>query len=175
MPRGAVPLASGPWPLLTPFLASLLFLMGCGALKPDRLAALKDPEQAAEVTFMRPGAFLYGANAANVTIDGWIAGHVFNHQYLTVPLDPGLHSVGLTSSTVTLNFEPGQKIYFLIVVFPHSMAMRRIDEAQARQRMSGCRKIAVQRAAYAESPEAAPGSHGAGQHSTMDPPATPSR
>lgn len=111
-------------------LASLSFV-SCGTLPPDKLPSLTNTDEAAEFTIIRENIFMNAAVAANVTVDGWIAGHLFNGQYMTIRLNPGQHTVGLPSSTVALTFEPRQKVYFLIIIKPYAKEIRRIDESTA--------------------------------------------
>lgn len=122
---------------------ALLSLVSCGTLPPDKLPSLMNAGESAEFTIIRDVTLLNAAVAANVTVDGWIAGHLFNGQYMTIRLNPGQHTVGLPSSTVALRFEPRQKVYFLIVIKAYAYEMRRIDEATALGFISRFNRIQV--------------------------------
>ena len=120
-----------------------LFLASCGTLPPDKLPSVRNADEAAEFTIIRDNIILNAAVAANVTVDGWIAGHLFNGQYMTIRLNPGQHTVGLPSSTVALAFEPHQKVYFLVVIKPYAKEIRRIDESTAMGFISRFNRIQV--------------------------------
>ncbi len=70
----------------------------------------------AEIYVFRNNNVWGSALAAKVILDGFVIGSVGPGEFLRFKFMPGTHAVGLTTSSVSLQFKLDKKYYFLISV-----------------------------------------------------------
>lgn len=119
------------WPIM------LVLLTACATSSRGYIPEPKDAARTAQVTFMRSKNFYSGGLNAKVTLDGYRVATVGPGHYITFPVDPGTHSLGITESSVSVKLTPSEQYYFMVSVAPGGgFEIERIDEATATATMA---------------------------------------
>ena len=119
------------------------YTVGQGARTGYIVPAPQEPGQAAIVTIIRNKSFYAGGLVAKVSIDGWVVAILGTGRYVTVPVEPGQHSVGLTTTSLTLTCAKGTTYFLLVSVAPggHGFEIERIDAGTARGYLAASREV----------------------------------
>ena len=116
-------------------LATVLF--SCAHGKTEHFPQAGDFEKSAEVIVMRDDS-LYGLGfSLDVLLDNTVIAKLRSGEYVSFWVDPGVHTVGISQSLVSMAFEQGRTYYFLISADQSEFGFEidPITEGRARERL----------------------------------------
>jgi len=119
----------------------LLLLAACGASHPLRAPPpVVDPQQATDVTVIRPKAFIAADSTIYLTVRGDAVTLLANGEYVQFRLPSGRQTVGaactVDSSAVAFDFPPGQNVYLRLIPSRKCADIEQIDAQTASQLMA---------------------------------------
>ena len=119
------------------------FMAACTSGKTEFFPSKGYSTDAAEVTVIRQKRMLGMGFSMKVLWDGEVIARLKAGQYLTFFADPGIHTIGVSESTVTAMLEGGRKHFFAITTDSSQFGfeIERINEKKATSWMAESRSI----------------------------------
>ena len=120
-----------------------LFMVACTSGKTEFFPSKGYSTDAAEVTVIRQKRMWGMGFSMKVLWDGEVIARLKAGQYLTFFVDPGVHTIGVSESTVTAMLEGGRKHFFMISTDSSQFGfeIERISEKKATSRMGQSQSI----------------------------------
>lgn len=112
-----------------------LVFVSCAHGKTEHFPSMADPLNAAEITVIR-NRNLFGLGfSLRLALDGQDIAFLRAGEYVSFFVDPGVHTVGTSASSVAMPFAPGQKYYFLVSAVHTSFGfeIEQVDDQEATQ------------------------------------------
>jgi hypothetical protein len=118
-------------------------LAACTSGKTEFFPSKGYSTDAAEVTVIRQKRMWGMGFSMKVLWDGKVIARLKAGQYLTFFVDPGVHTIGVSESTVTAMLEGGRKHFFMISTDSSQFGfeIERISEKKAASRMAQSQSI----------------------------------
>ena len=119
------------------------FLAACTSGKTEFFPSQGYSTDASEVTVIRKRRMWGMGFSIQVLLDDKVIARLKAGQHLTFFVDPGVHSIGVSESTITVMLEGGRKHFFAIETDSSQFGfeIERISEKKARSWMAESRSI----------------------------------
>ena len=125
-------------------LIALSFLLtACTSGKTEYFPSQGYSEDAAEVTVIRKRRMFGFGFSMKVLLNDAVIARLKSSQYITFYVNPGVHTIGIPNSSLTVALESGRKHYFAIVTDSSQFGfeIERISERKATQWMAQMKSI----------------------------------
>lgn len=112
------------------FMILTLIFLSCAHRGLQLPESTPSASNASQVNIIRDSRFWGFGLPLKVMFDDTVICSLQAGEYVTFPVDPGFHTLGLSESTITVPFAPNRKYYFLIKTSPDKFGfeMERIDD-----------------------------------------------
>ena len=119
------------------------FLAACTSGKTEFFPSQGYSADASEVTVIRKRRMLGMGFSMEVLLDGDVIARLKAGQYVTFFVDPGVRTIGIPKSTITVMLESGRKHFFIISTDSSQFGfeIERISEKKAGKWMAESRSI----------------------------------
>ena len=119
------------------------FLASCTSGKTEFFPSQGYSEDASEVTVIRKRRMWGMGFSMQVLLDGDVIARLKAGQYVTFFVDPGVHTIGVSESTITAMLEGGRRHFFAITTDSSQFGfeIERISEKKATSWMAESRSI----------------------------------
>ena len=119
------------------------FLAACTSGKTEFFPSQGYSADVAEVTVIRKRRMLGMGFSMQILLDDKVIARLKAGQHVTFFVDPGVHTIGVSESTVTVMLERGRKHFFAVKTDSSQFGfeIERISEKKATARMAQSRSI----------------------------------
>ena len=120
-----------------------LILLSCAHGKTDTFPTLDDPAANAQVYVIRDSNLMGWGFSLKVALDDSIIARLRSGEYISLFVEPGFHSLGVSEPTVRVPLEKGNTYYFLISAdyTKFGFELSRISDQQAQKWLAKTKPI----------------------------------
>ncbi len=124
-------------------ITAAFLLTACTSGKTEFFPSHGYSEDVAEVTVIRQRRMIGLGFSMKVLLDDDVIARLKANQYVTFYVNPGVHTIGIPKSSITVALERARKHYFVIKTDSSQFGfeIERIDERKAEQWMQQARSI----------------------------------
>lgn len=97
-------------------LICLLFISCTAGQITEHFPAQKDLKNPSQITIIRKSGFFGDGVRQKILLDGFVIAKMPVNTHFSIFVEEGTHSIGITDSTISLNFEENRNYFFVISV-----------------------------------------------------------